>query len=332
MGEQVDGRGVAGDDCAGVRWPDGWRAAIVGCGSAGSRVARCLLALGVPREAMTGYDVAAPVVDGQWPAWIARETVRSGERGTGRRGDVWFICTPASWRIHEYRRALDEGAAAIFAEKPFCDADYIKPYEEVAAETQARGIVTQVGYCWRWHPAVRSVRRAMAENVGPMAGALGTAMCYVDMSSWPGRDYGNPIAELSHELDIMRHLLGPGRLVSAERLGHGGYVISLVHDSGARSVVSLRGDFDGYFRGFSVLRGRAYSRWDTTDFGDAYGRSVGLPRGLSMPVGWEPNDMYRDELASFLASAIAERQQVCPFSEGLEVARWCAEAKAMIEA
>ena len=300
-------------------WPDGWTAAIVGCGSAGSRVARLLVDLGVPAAQLRGYD-NRPVVASRWPAAVALTVDHDGHSLLKAMiGDVWFICTPV-WVRPQYYAAAVHQARAIFAEKPLAKA--VSAVESSVVEAEARGLVTQTGYCWRWHPAALAARAWLRRQ--QLSGLTAHAVCAVNMHGWPGspHSYGDALLELSHELDTVRFCLGSGRVVAVAP----GSLWSLLiaHETGATSTVDLRGEYQGYFRELTLMGNADRFEWSTSAFVDA-----GRFGDAGYPGSWSPDDMYRAELADFLRAAIDGQAVRCSWRDGLEIVRWCDQARTL---
>lgn len=300
--------------------------AIIGCGSAGSRAARMLLQLGEPAESIVGFDpcVAAPE---SWPREVRYTPVSFQEGLVGavpRDADTWVVCAPTHAHAGWLGAAAASRVRAVFVEKPVGDLCARGSLVGCQATLAARGAVVQVGYCWRWHPAVIAAKRWL--DTQALNRVRLRATCAVDMRTWPGAAYAESLLEMSHELDSAYRLLGPGEVVSAHR-GYEAWQITIRHLSGAFSAVTLLAQHGGYYRELSLVSDAGWWAWETVDFGDAgIVRSSDVMATGPVAKGWTPDGMYREELRDFLAAARAGAAVKCSLADGLTVLDWCAQA------
>lgn len=335
-------------------WPLGWSGGVVGCGSAGSRLARLLLGLGVPASALTGYDmrgasqawptpvqVAAPPPSGSWSVFGGVDPLRDMQRIVPAH-DVWFVCVPArsrEWYYSDLLRAPQ--TKAVFAEKPLGVTRDLGMLRDAVALTQTRGVVAQVGYCWRWHPAVAAAKAWLRDQ--SLGRISATASVALDMSSWPGRDYGDPLLECSHELDILRFCLGPALVAFSTRTAGRFNGVELRHQLGATSTFALTTDYrGGYWRGLTLRSEFGLFQWHTTDFDDpgivetqsTYEPGLVVDRAYAAATGpsWHSDEMYRAQLVGFLAAAATGAAVRCSWQDGLAVVEIVAAANEKADA
>jgi predicted dehydrogenase len=114
--------------------------------------------------------------------------------------DVAIISTPADSHV-DYLNHVAEvfPRAAVLVEKPLANGRLSDHEPQLVPSLFTRSIA--VGYNWRFHPWVKALKSKEA----PIA----DLSLYVseDMKNWPGKSYGLPLYEFSHEIDMVRVLL-----------------------------------------------------------------------------------------------------------------------------
>ncbi len=154
---------------------------IIGLGSIGMRHARNAEALG---HSVTGFDGDGAV----------RPLPCAGSLEMAvKHAEAVLICTPASTHAAVARQLLDAGyRGPLFCEKPLALS-----VEECAVFEAWPHPTTMVGYNWRFN---EEVQQLFALKPGYLRTILS---CCTDMRSWPGRSYGDPLLECSHEIDLV---------------------------------------------------------------------------------------------------------------------------------
>lgn len=141
-----------------------------------------------------GYD--------DWRAMLARE-----------RPDAAYLCLPPC--AHgEPERALIELDIPFFTEKPLSATAEVP--ERIAAQVQARGLITSVGYHWRYLDTVERARQVVARRTPRLA--MGYWFDFVPPPLWWTRracSGGQLVEQTTHILDLARHLLGEPQHVYA---------------------------------------------------------------------------------------------------------------------
>lgn len=154
------------------------RVAVIGHGSAGRRHATNLEALGCEVER---FD------------WAEQDGVRPALEWVPRYWDAVVVSTP--WDCHlRYVEAAVAVGIPVFCEKPLGSLEQIPRWRELVKA--AEDLTTQVGYQLRFHPRYRAMRQLVPEP------EFGEFTCDFDMGRWPGKAYGPPELEASHELDL----------------------------------------------------------------------------------------------------------------------------------
>jgi predicted dehydrogenase len=285
------------------------RALIVGLGSIGRRHLKNLRKL-EPAADITvlrrpGSDLRAEGADR-----VIDDPRQALELAT----DIAILAGPAPTHV-PMARALCGKGTSLLIEKPLSDT--LDGVDDLLADAQARGIVLMVGYCLRFHGALRGVREAVASG---RIGRLLFLECHVgqDLRSWrPGVDYrdsvsahratgGGVLLELSHELDSAQWIAGEVDWVSAEAARVGDLdvdvedvaTVTLRFSSGARGCVHLDMLDLAPRRG-----GRAVGTLGTLEW-DLLAPSLRLLEGSSrtwveLPV--DVGELYESELAHFLS-------------------------------
>jgi len=120
--------------------------------------------------------------------------------------DALYVCLPPDAHVDQELAAIDKGIH-LFVEKPL-PLDLGKA-EHIAARARAAGVVTAVGYHWRYMSHVRELeRRLRSERVGM---ALGYFLNILPGSPWwriRSRSGGQVVEQAIHIFDTSRYLLG----------------------------------------------------------------------------------------------------------------------------
>lgn len=128
--------------------------------------------------------------------------------------EALYVCLPPDAHVDQEIAAIDRGIH-LFVEKPL-PLDLAKA-EYVARRARAAGIVTAVGYHWRYWD---HVQRAKEELAGERVGiALGYFLTALPGSPWwriKARSGGQIVEQAIHLIDLQRYLLGEVERVSAD--------------------------------------------------------------------------------------------------------------------
>jgi len=147
--------------------------------------------------------------------------------------DLAIIATPGRTHL-DLLAAITERfpTAGVLVEKPLTDGLLSLAGVDLAPALFTRCIA--VGYNWRFHPDVDKLARH--------ASSIVDLTLYVadDMSKWPG-NYGMPLYEYSHELDLVRVLTRDPTVTSAT-FSDSGYRIHGRHLHGKWAVRIRNGD------------------------------------------------------------------------------------------
>jgi predicted dehydrogenase len=237
-----------------------------------------------------------------FPQMLAREKL-----------DALYVCLPPDAHVDQELTAIDRGIH-LFVEKPL-PLDLTKA-TFIARRAKEAGIVTAVGFHWRYWDHVKEVRSALAgERIGL---ALGYFLNALPDSAWwriKARSGGQVVEQAVHIVDLMRYLCGEVAQVSAayaerandDEPGHAQddvYTVNVRFRSGAIGNLSTCSILHRRFNvGLDVLcKKRAYRvREDGTD--------VDGPNGIEKIV--RSNDAGLAENVAFLrAIATGDRSGI----------------------
>ncbi len=130
-----------------------------------------------------------------WRAMLARE-----------QPDAAYVCLPPFAR-GEPEQALIEARIPFFAEKPLAATADVP--ERIAEWVAAAGLLTSVGYHWRYLDTVERARQLAQAH--PPRLAMGYWFDFVPPPSWWTRraaSGGQVVEQSTHIFDLARHLLG----------------------------------------------------------------------------------------------------------------------------
>lgn len=138
-----------------------------------------------------------------YPEMLARERL-----------DALYVCLPPDAHVDQELAAIDRGIH-LFVEKPL-PLDLAKA-RFIARRAKDAGVVTAVGYHWRYWDHVQAVHSALADERSGMA--LGYFLNALPGSPWwrvKARSGGQIVEQAIHVVDLMRYLFGDVARVSAE--------------------------------------------------------------------------------------------------------------------
>lgn len=136
---------------------------IVGCGSIGKRHAECLHDIGVERFVFFDLDSRR---SRELADLYGGTTVASYEEGLETDADCVYILSPTHLHIPQGRMAVEKGKH-VFLEKPL--SDKLEGVDELAALAEEKGLVAEVGFCFRFHDGIREMKRQLdAGQIGKL--------------------------------------------------------------------------------------------------------------------------------------------------------------------
>jgi predicted dehydrogenase len=159
-----------------------------------------------------------------------------------------------------------------------------------------------VGYNWRFHPELQALRRLVNE---PWTAVLD---CSTDINRWPGRDYGDPLLECSHEIAVALQWLGPNAELSSGYAYDTQAHVYLRNHAGSECSIHVRWH-QLPMRWFSMAPQHAETEWTLRP----------------SPAAVEAS--YLAELKHFLACVESGYTTDIPFAQGLRVVELCERVK-----
>ncbi|HYM24977.1 MAG TPA: Gfo/Idh/MocA family oxidoreductase [Vicinamibacterales bacterium] len=272
------------------------RVAVIGCGSIGTRHARNLKALGhwvsaFDTDAEKAFRLAVQCHgDPKQAAFCPTDNWRMF--GPRDQFDAVFICTPASTHAAVASELLEVGyVGPLYVEKPLAMS-----VEEAEIFRVWPHPVVMVGYNWRWNRDLLEFR----EQSGSIE--FLHFVCATRIADWPGRAYGDPLLECSHEIDLVRWWLGEFDVEMAGGRSGGFFLQS------RDAVVDLWWNVAPPRRLFSAKNTRGLSR-------------TLIPSPASI------DDSYRSAIREFLCCVASRRVPSCTVADGIAVLNTVARAR-----
>lgn len=287
------------------------RPLIVGFGSIGRRHAQNLRTLGVSELSVFDTD---PARCAQSERLVGATTFPSLEASLDGAPAVVFVCTPPSSHVPIALAAAGRNCH-LFVEKPLTH-DLTAGVVTLIDLVRQRHLVALVGCNMRFHPGLRQVKALIeAGSIGRVVAARVEVGQY--LPDWhPWEDYrqtysarrdlgGGVILDAIHELDYLRWMLGEVASVAciAGKLSHldieteDTAAIVLRFASGAIGEVHMDYVQRVYSRTCHIIGEEGTIRWDYSA-GEVrwYSAATDAWRVFANPAGWEPNQMYLDEV------------------------------------
>ncbi|MCB2226145.1 MAG: Gfo/Idh/MocA family oxidoreductase [Desulfarculaceae bacterium] len=318
------------------------KALFIGLGSAGRRHLRLLLELAPEVEVMALRSGLGMAGVPELAAYGGR-SINDWDEALAWQPDFAVIANPTSLHLDTARR-LAEAGVPFLLEKPVSHtADGL---DDLAAEVAARSLPVLVGLQLRHHPAYARLQAWLAD------GALGRPLSLsASVGQWlpdwrPATDYrnsqtaraelgGGVILELVHELDLCLALMGPAASVScaagnfsslsmdAEDLAE----IVCRHEPPALSRVHVDCIRRGYHRRLELFGEEGEAVWDYGEGWLELRRPGEDPVRLEDPPGWQREDMFRHQMAHWLAVLAGREEPVATLADGIAATRLALAAK-----
>jgi predicted dehydrogenase len=310
---------------------DGW-VLVVGFGSIGRRHYRNLKDLGVEdvRLLRSGREPAAGF---ETPAGI--RVYRNLKVALSDGPSVVLVANPTAMHVEAACASLEAGACVLLEKPVAATLHDARRLQQV--ESGAPGVCS-MAYCFRYHPLYRTVAEfAMRERIGRVFHARSWQASF--LPSWhPWEDYRNSYAArkdlgggvvrtLDHDFDLLAWILGVPRQVVAICGAIAG--IGLDVEDTADIVFRFSGSVQAnvhltfgrrdYERGLSLAgdHGSLSLDWETGTV--RHCSADGVVETVSLPDGWELNDMYCDMLEDALAGFTEpDPRAAIPLSCGIE--------------
>lgn len=307
------------------------RCVVVGTGSAGRRHLHNLEALGIESIALRATGAKSGVQ-------VRQPEVQSWEQVAAFAPSIAIIANPTAMHVDAGIEATRLGYH-ILIEKPL--ADRIEPTLQLQDAVARRNTTALVGYQFRYHPTLRSVRDWLRQGViGEVVSAHahwgecpadhvpGTEHQKVDAGQ---RDYGAGLAlTLSHPLDYMLWMMGEVSSVSAlfarrsVLKSDAGNVamMTLRMASGALASISLDHAARPVRHTLEVVGTQGSISWDAaTGVARARWNNGAANLWVRPDARFERNAMFLAELQHFLACVRGSEKPNCTLQDGVRSVR-----------
>lgn len=318
---------------------------VIGCGSIGKRHIRNLIALQAGN--ITAYDVMAErclEVKEQFGV----EIFDSLDEAWTRKPDVVLIAVPTNLHVPLALEAAGHGCH-LFIEKPL--ADRLDGVDSLLDLLKKRNLISLIGCNMRFHPGLKKVKDLLEKTVvGRVVAARVEVGQY--LPDWhPWEDYrksysarrelgGGIILDAIHEIDYIRWLLGEveavacfaGKFSRLEIETEDTAGILLRFSGGAIGEVHLDYVQRTYSRTCRIIGDEGTIHWDYVQ-GEVRWYVASDNRWQTHPnsPGWEPNQMYLDEMKHLLCCLAGQEKPVLDAFEAKRVLEIALAAKASAE-
>jgi predicted dehydrogenase len=311
---------------------------IAGLGSVGRRHLRNLLALG-ERDIVLYRTFRSTLPEDELSEFPVETDLN---RALDHHPDAVIVANPTALHLEVAIPAAEAGCH-LFLEKPIShNMERVDEFRQIVAR---RGVRVLVGFQFRFHPGLQTVRRLLQESaiVRPLSVRAVYGEYLPLMHPWEDyrlgygarRDLGGGVVlTLCHPLDYLRWLFGEVRAVwgFVARLNE----LEISVEDTAEIALQFRNDLIGSVHlnynqrppqhNLEVVGIQGTLQWDNRDgtvriyraFGPTEdGRDEGVWEVYPPPVGFERNDMFLAEMRHFLEVVRGEAEPLCTLEDGI---------------
>jgi predicted dehydrogenase len=296
---------------------------VVGAGSIGRRHVANLQKLGILHISVCDPDSKrlAEIADE-----LAINRFNDFERAVETvKPNMVFICTPPVYHVSQALSAVRSGSH-VFLEKPLSNS--LDGVDLLISESERHGSIVQVGYNWRFHPAMKKLKDVVRSGLigRPLWAHAEVAQFLPDWRPW--QDYrqsytarkelgGGIILDGSHEIDYVTWILGKpeevmcmaGKVSDLEVDVEDCATVLLRFAGGMQADIHLDFVQRGYSRKFKLAGELGTLQWDfTSHILRTYLADSSSVEELQLTS--EINQMYVDEVAHFL-HCVAHKKTPC---------------------
>ncbi len=305
------------------------RAAILGCGGIASRHAQNLNAM----EGKFRLVAFADSIEERASSFAATYTGGEAAVYTDHRAmfdecplDAVFICLPPFAHSGEVERAAQQGVH-VFIEKPIA-LNAVDAWRMVAAAESA-GIVSQVGFMYRFGTAIATLKQMIDSGEAGLAGLMSTRyFCNALHAPWwrqQDKSGGQLVEQVIHMVDLMRYLMGEADSVySIQRNLYHHDVPDYTVEDVSGTVISFRqGGIGVIYASNNAIPGQWINDYKvvaarvTAEFTDAnhalFTYTAGDVRTEQVAAN---SDVYVRESLNFYDAIVAGRPALTPLREG----------------
>ena len=314
---------------------------VIGCGSIGKRHIGNLLNLGM--LGAIAFDNQAQRRE-EVEKQFGISALSSLKEAWQHQPEAAVIAVPTGLHIPLALEAAEHGCH-LFIEKPL--SHDMENIDKLLQTVRDKNLFTLVGCNMRFHPGISKVKKLLSEGaIGQVVAARVEVGQY--LPDWhPWEDYrqmysarqdlgGGIILDAIHEIDYIRWMLGEVESVAcfAGRLSH----LEIETEDTAAILLRFAGGTIGelhldyiqraYSRSCHIIGEEGTIHWDYTE-GQVrwYSAKTGQWQHFANPEGWEPNQMYLDEIAHFLRCLQGEEKTALDAAEAKRVLEIALAAK-----
>ena len=306
---------------------------VIGCGSIGKRHIKNLRALGVAE--ILAFDTRADRRE-EVASTLGVRSVENLEAAWELVPQVVIVAAPNALHIPIALQAAVR-QCHLFVEKPLShDLTGVEKLFEIVLHY---GLVTLVGCNMRFHPGLSTLNNLLSDGVigNVIATRVEVGHYLPDWHAW--EDYretysarselgGGVILDAIHEIDYIRWLLGEiiGATCVAAKLSRleidteDVAAILVRFESGAVGEIHLDYVQRAYRRTCQIIGENGTLHWDYTE-GEVRWFSAQTKRWkvYSNPPGWQPNQMYLEEMKHFLRCLAGKEKPALDVFEAAKV-------------
>ena len=292
----------------------GLRFVIIGGGSIGRRHLGNLQTLGATENVVIDVDDERRRAG---ESQFGVQTEAALEAAWRTTFDAALVTVPTSAHVPIALAAAEQGCH-LFIEKPL--ADKMDGVDKLASVVDHQRLITLIGCNLRFHPGLMAVKQLVADGVIGRVLSARAEFGYFLPDWHPWEDYretysarrdhgGGVILDAIHEVDYLRWLVG--EMTSIACIADTISTLEIDTEDVAAMLLRFAGGAVGeihldylqrrYSRSCQIVGERGTVRWDyVTGRVTCACAPPGETTDIPLPAGWEPNQMYADEMRHFI--------------------------------
>lgn len=316
---------------------------IAGLGSIGRRHLKNLVSMG-EKDILLYRTHQATLTDEELAGFPVATDLKDA---LAQKPDGVIVANPTALHLDVAIPAAQTGCHLLL-EKPLTNSmDGIAQLSEAVAAGKGKVLV---GFQFRYHPGLNQISKILKE--GAIGRPLSVRVHWGEyLPNWhPWEDYrqgyaarsdlgGGVILTLSHPLDYLRWLLGNikelfafgGHLSDLELQVEDTAEISLHFANGVVGSVHLDYNQRPPVHKLEIVGTGGTVRWDNADGAVQLSRAGEPWETFPVPIGFERNWLFQDEIRHFLAVSRGEEAPLCTLEDGIWAQRLALSALKSIE-
>lgn len=313
---------------------------VSGCGSIGRRHLQNLKKLGI--ENLSIFDPVTEAVQAAAKDLEITKVFSDYDKALAEAPAIVVVASPPAFHIEQALKAAKAGCH-LFIEKPL--SHNRNGLAELIDHIRKKALISLVGCNLRFHPGIKKVKEWLDRKKLGALHEMKIEFGYY-LPNWrPKSDYrknyaaktqlgGGIVLDAIHELDYLYWFLGKPEKIQADCRKESDLEIETedTADINARypNAISVQLHLDylnpQYNRCLKIIGDNGSILWDWN-----HGAELRDLRGKCLEYfetsGFEPNQMYADEMQHFLNCVEKKQQTICPVSAGAEVLELALQAK-----